>query len=882
MKPKHLIAAALALLLAVPVWAVFNEKELEQTLSELRIQLQGEVEKQESRQGRILSSHRMQHGRMIDIIRRCNELSLMLYSQNQDFTFDMTYALKQVTAEYEEFNSSRTPYDDIVVRLDLEIDRYARLVESLRRLPPRLEDVSEIPDSLKYRNDTLDVRDSIKTAEMVERFKAAAGRRPPVVRRDTSKFDRVGMQNFFLNEQGREDRDTCIHYAAILLNMYSDAKASILSDSEYYEDAALRLKESYEYAQNRYKVLQKKMFVTGQTNYFMVLKTFRSSWRKAYDDAYNKYSRRLASDGTVSHSEWRGPIVLGFMALVIVYLIVAFLFSLLIVKIVTPHVKWMQAPGFAELRTCFVMLCTVILFALSVWIGARVLNHSFFTEASGHLLTFSWLLASILLSVLIRLRGEANKCGMRLYLPVVLLGMIVITFRIVFVPNSMINIVLPPILLAVSVWQGFACRNNMGKVGDSDRLIGWISFGIVVVCTVSAWIGYIFLSIQIVIWWLFQVAAIETVIAIVHLLDLYRDTTLMKQIAEYKLKGSASGFSSGSGAYFKLTWLYDFVRITVVPVLAVISVPFCMWLALQVFDLSEIFHMVFTEPVIDFIGRDGSEIMRVSLKMLIVVVVLFFVFKYVSYAIKAIYRDARLAKMQKASGKKYIHTNEVNLTLANNLIGITVWGSYVIMLFWLFKIPTGAISTVAAGLAAGLGLAMKDILNNFICSIQLMSGRLRVGDWVECDGVRGQVTAISYQSTQIETIDGAVMSFLNANLFNKNFKNLTRNNAYEFLKIVVNVEYGSDVEKVRNLVLEDLKQLQGKDKFGREIVEQKYGVVVVFDSFGDSSVNLAVKQYILVQERYTYEARAKEIIYNTLNANGITIPFPQSDVHIIQ
>ena len=246
MKPKHLIAAALALLLAVPVWAVFNEKELEQTLSELRIQLQGEVEKQESRQGRILSSHRMQHGRMIDIIRRCNELSLMLYSQNQDFTFDMTYALKQVTAEYEDFNSSRTPYDDIVVRLDLEIDRYARLVESLRRLPPRLEDVSEIPDSLKYRNDTLDVRDSIKTAEMVERFKAAAGRRPPVVRRDTSKFDRVGMQNFFLNEQGREDRDTCIHYAAILLNMYSDAKASILSDSEYYEDAALRLKESYE------------------------------------------------------------------------------------------------------------------------------------------------------------------------------------------------------------------------------------------------------------------------------------------------------------------------------------------------------------------------------------------------------------------------------------------------------------------------------------------------------------------------------------------------------------------------------------------------------------------------------------------------------------
>ena len=65
-------------------------------------------------------------------------------------------------------------------------------------------------------------------------------------------------------------------------------------------------------------------------------------------------------------------------------------------------------------------------------------------------------------------------------------------------------------------------------------------------------------------------------------------------------------------------------------------------------------------------------------------------------------------------------------------------------------------------------------------------------------------------------------------------------------------------------------------------MEQKKGVTVAFDSFGDSSVNLAVKQYVLVSERYSYEARAKEILYNTLNANGITIPFPQTDIHIIQ
>lgn len=879
MKPKHLIAAALALLLAVPVWAVFNEKELEQTLSELRIQLQGEMAKQEARQGRITSSHRSQHGRMVDIIRKCNELSLMLYSQNQDFTFDMTYALKQVTAEYEEFSKSRTPYDDIIVHLDLEIDRYARLVESLRRLPPRLEDIDELPDSLAYHNDSLDVRDSIKTAEMLERMKLA-GRPRPV--RDTSAARRASMHVFLLDEQGREDRDSCIHYAAELLKMYSATKESILSDSDYYEDASLRLKESYEYAQNRYKVLQKKMFVTGQTGYFSLLKTLPFQWRRAYEDAFNKYSRRLAADGTVSHSAWRGPIVLGFMALVIVYMLIAFLISLLIVKLATPRVKWMQDQEFCKCRTCFLMLCTVVVFALTVGLGSSFIDHSFFRQASGHLLTYSWLLAAILLSVFIRLKGGANKYGLKIFMPIVVIGMIVITFRIVFVPNSMINILLPPILLAVSIWQGVVCKRSMDKVEDSDKLIGWISFGVLVVSTVIAWIGFIFLSIQIVIWWLFQVAAIETLIAITRILDIYKADRISRKIAEYKASAVKSSTISGPGAYFNITWMYDFLRLTVVPVLAVVSVPFCIWLALQVFDLSEFFHRMFTTPFFDFTGRDGSEILRVSFRMIVVGVSLYFLFRYFSYAAKALFRDFRISRMSKASGYKYIHANEVNLTLANNVIGIIVWGLYIIIMFILLKIPTGAISTVAAGLAAGIGLAMKDILNNFICSIQLMSGRLRVGDWVECDGVRGQVSAISYQSTQIETVDGAVMSFLNSTLFNKNFKNLTRNNAYEYLKIILSVEYGTDVEKVRQLVLEDMKQLQGKDKYGREIVEQKKGVTVAFESFGDSSVNLAVKQYILVSERYSYEARAKEILYNTLNANGITIPFPQTDIHIIQ
>ena len=52
--------------------------------------------------------------------------------------------------------------------------------------------------------------------------------------------------------------------------------------------------------------------------------------------------------------------------------------------------------------------------------------------------------------------------------------------------------------------------------------------------------------------------------------------------------------------------------------------------------------------------------------------------------------------------------------------------------------------------------------------------------------------------------------------------------------------------------------------------------------FGDSSVNIAVKQYILASEQIPYVDKAKEVIYNALNENGITIPFPQCDVHIVK
>jgi len=134
----------------------------------------------------------------------------------------------------------------------------------------------------------------------------------------------------------------------------------------------------------------------------------------------------------------------------------------------------------------------------------------------------------------------------------------------------------------------------------------------------------------------------------------------------------------------------------------------------------------------------------------------------------------------------------------------------------------------------------------------------------------------------METIDGTEMSFLNSSLFGKNFINLTRNNSYERTKIIVGVSYGTDIEKVREVLVAAMEKMRTKDRYGREIIDPQKGISVIVDKMSDSSVDVAVKQYVLVAERIEFMDRAKEVVYDALKEAGITIPFPQRDVHIIQ
>ena len=97
------------------------------------------------------------------------------------------------------------------------------------------------------------------------------------------------------------------------------------------------------------------------------------------------------------------------------------------------------------------------------------------------------------------------------------------------------------------------------------------------------------------------------------------------------------------------------------------------------------------------------------------------------------------------------------------------------------------------------------------------------------------------------------------------------------LKIAVGVAYGTEVQHVREVLEEAMQVMCTKDPYGRDVVEPKQGIYVVVGDFGENSMEIWVKQYVLAAERIAY----KEVIYNALNANGIVIPVPQRDIHVI-
>ncbi|MEJ5348765.1 MAG: mechanosensitive ion channel domain-containing protein [Desulfosoma sp.] len=187
---------------------------------------------------------------------------------------------------------------------------------------------------------------------------------------------------------------------------------------------------------------------------------------------------------------------------------------------------------------------------------------------------------------------------------------------------------------------------------------------------------------------------------------------------------------------------------------------------------------------------------------------------------------------------------------------------------------SGTSLTVAFGaLGVGLGFGLQNIFNNFVSGLILLFERpIQVGDSIEIDGTWGEVRKINVRSTIIQTVDNATMiipnsEFISGRVINWSFKDLrVRRN------VNVGVAYGSNVELVRQTLLEVAQN--------HPLVYKQPEPSVLFVDFGDSALIFRLRVWTTVPVCLQVETDIRFEINRLFQERGIEIAFPQLDVHL--
>lgn len=194
----------------------------------------------------------------------------------------------------------------------------------------------------------------------------------------------------------------------------------------------------------------------------------------------------------------------------------------------------------------------------------------------------------------------------------------------------------------------------------------------------------------------------------------------------------------------------------------------------------------------------------------------------------------------------------------------------------LINVPLTAFAFVSGAIVIGVGFGAQNIINNFISGWILIWERpIRINDYIEIGDTSGTVEEINTRSTRIRRVDGVHMLVPNSKLLEETVVNWTLVDKLLRCIIRVGVSYGSDVEKVRNLLEQAVAS--------HELVLIEPATQIIFEDFGDSS--LVFDAYFWVHSAGEKSGRQirSEIrftIDRLFRENGITIAFPQRDIHV--
>ena len=188
------------------------------------------------------------------------------------------------------------------------------------------------------------------------------------------------------------------------------------------------------------------------------------------------------------------------------------------------------------------------------------------------------------------------------------------------------------------------------------------------------------------------------------------------------------------------------------------------------------------------------------------------------------------------------------------------------------------LAIIAGALSVGIGFGLQNIVNNFVSGIILLFERpIRTGDWIVVGSTEGYVRKISIRSTQIETFDRADVIVPNSELISNQVTNWMLRDPWGRVIVPVGVAYGSDVEKVREVLLHAAREHPLVIGDGTRVGAPR----VLFRGFGDSALNFELRFFIrIVDQRLATVSDLNFAIEKGLREANIEIPFPQRDLHL--
>ena len=780
---RILLFCVFTLAIVIEAGAVLKEKDLEQTLGILRTELKQYDSELDRRSTMRKDRTKRLIQQLMATMKRADQNALMLYSQQQDNVFDLTYACHEATQQYHNFHRQQLPFTSFLEKTEGEIARYDSLINHLQGIPTRI-----------------------------------------------------------MTKYGAENRDSCLLIAQSIRGKLEDNANTLRRNIYLYTKAENRLSELNDYANKRYNEIQQSIFINGGDSYPTLISNLSRRWTQISDNIRKKYSFSANAN-----SQWSPKWIFGMFLGILFYVLVAIVLNLLFFKFALPN-KF-KTEEFKKKRVCIIMATTTVTFAILQGLVINNSSQNFLIMASGLLVEYAWLLGVVLISLLMRVKGDQIKSAFRIYAPLIAVGFIVIGCRIILIPNELVNLTLPPILLLCALWQWSVIRRHNQNIPRSDIFYTYVSLIVFVASVVCSFIGYTLFAVQLIIWWIMQLTCILTITCISRYLEIYakRKRLTQKPISQ--------------------TWWYYLVEKVAMPVMGVHSILLSVYWAAKVFNLTDMCFMIFKHPFINMVNAQGEPTLTVSILKLIMVINSWFLFRYITKTVLAF-----LKMHYEISDPSTAASREV---MGKNVIQVLVWGVWLLFSLSLLNISLAWLLAISGGLSTGIGFASKDIIENIYYGASLMAGRIKVGDWIDVDGTMGKVVSISYTSTVVESIQGEVITFQNAQLFTKNYKNLTRNHGYVLTTIPFGVAYGSNLKEVTNMVEEAVNNMHN------EYIDQEKRAKCVATEMGDSSVNFKLAVWAEAPKRSHVISEVLKCIYDTLNEHNINIPFPQRDIHIV-